>query len=148
MNIQFMRLSDNAVTPKRATAGAAGYDLCYCGSAPAVLKPGDRALLETGIALQIPNEQCVAYIYVRSGLAINNGITLSNCVGVIDSDYRGEIKVGLVNLSNDEYTVCAGDRIAQIVFSPVILPVLCETDEIQATDRGSGGFGSTGKLKI
>ena len=110
-----------------------------------VLKPGQRALIPTGIAIALPDSSYVAYIYARSGLAIKYGITLSNCVGVVDSDYRGEVKVGLVNLSDEDYTVSSGERIAQMVIAPVIIPEINEVDELDETERGAGGFGSTGK---
>ena len=120
-------------------------DLYACLDLDVVLKPGERALIPTGIAIALPDSSYVAYIYARSGLAIKNGITLSNCVGVVDSDYRGEIKVGLVNLSDKDYTVTSGDRIAQMVIAPVIIPEISEVDELDETERGAGGFGSTGK---
>ena len=120
-------------------------DLYACLDLDVVLKPGERALIPTGIAIALPDSSYVAYIYARSGLAIKNGITLSNCVGVVDSDYRGEIKVGLVNLSDKDYTVTSGDRIAQMVIAPVIIPEISEVVELDETERGAGGFGSTGK---
>ena len=145
MELKIKKLNDNAIIPKAATGGSAGMDLYACLDSDVVLKPGERALIPTGIAIALPDSSYVAYIYARSGLAIKNGITLSNCVGVVDSDYRGEIKVGLVNLSDKDYTVTSGDRIAQMVIAPVIIPEISEVDELDETERGAGGFGSTGK---
>lgn len=145
MTLNIKKLNDNAIIPKAATGGSAGMDLYACLDLDVVLKPGERALIPTGIAIALPDSSYVAYIYARSGLAIKNGITLSNCVGVVDSDYRGEIKVGLVNLSDKDYTVTSGDRIAQMVIAPVIIPEISEVVELDETERGAGGFGSTGK---
>ena len=139
------KLRENAKIPFRATPGSAGMDLYACLDENIVIKPGERVLVPTGIAIALPDNSYVAYIYARSGLAIKNGITLSNCVGVVDSDYRGEVKVGLVNLSDTDYTVSPGDRIAQMVIAPVIIPQIEEADELDETERNAGGFGSTGK---
>ncbi len=145
MELKIKKLNANAVIPKAATGGSAGMDLYACLDSDVVLKPGERALIPTGIAIALPDSSYVAYIFARSGLAIKNGITLSNCVGVVDSDYRGEVKVGLVNLSDKDYTVTSGERIAQMVIAPVIIPEICEANELDETERGAGGFGSTGK---
>lgn len=145
MELKIKKLNDNAIIPKAATGGSAGMDLYACLDSDVVLKPGERALIPTGIAIALPDSNYVAYIYARSGLAIKYGITLSNCVGVVDSDYRGEVKVGLVNLSDEDYTVSSGERIAQMVIAPVIIPEINEVDELDETERGAGGFGSTGK---
>ncbi|MCR5149759.1 MAG: dUTP diphosphatase [Clostridiales bacterium] len=139
------KLSENAVVPVRATPGSAGMDLYACLEKPVTLKKGENAVVPTGIAIELPSDSLVAYIFARSGLAVKHGITLANCVGVIDSDYRGEIKVGLVNLYNEEYTINSGERIAQLVVSPVSLITPVEADELGETGRGAGGFGSTGK---
>ena len=145
MLLKIKKLSDNAVVPKAATGGSAGMDLYACLDSDVTLKPGERALIPTGIAIALESNLYVAYIYARSGLAIKSGITLSNCVGVVDSDYRGEVKVGLINLSDSEYTVTNGDRIAQMVIAPVIIPEIQEVEELDKTERADGGFGSTGK---
>ena len=145
MQLKIKKLNDNAIIPKAATGGSAGMDLYACLDSDVVLKPGERALIPTGIAIALPDSSYVAYIYARSGLAIKYGITLSNCVGVVDSDYRGEVKVGLVNLSDKDYIVASGERIAQMVIAPVIIPEINEVDELDETERGAGGFGSTGK---
>ena len=139
------KLSENAVMPVRATPGSAGMDLYACLEKPVTLKKGEHAVVPTGIAIELPSDSLVAYIFARSGLAVKHGITLANCVGVIDSDYRGEIKVGLVNLYDEEYTINRGERIAQLVISPVSLITPVEADELGETGRGAGGFGSTGK---
>lgn len=135
--------------PSYATAGSAGMDLRACIDAPLYL-PGtaagipNSALVPTGIAAAIP-EGYVGLIFARSGLAVKHGVTLSNCVGVIDSDYRGEIKVGLVNLSGKAYTIEPGERIAQMALMPVTQARITVAEELDDTDRGAGGFGSTGK---
>ena len=131
--------------PRFATAGAAAMDLCACIEEPVALAPGQRVIIPSGIAIALPDPQHVALLFARSGLAIRKGICLSNGVGVIDSDYRGQIGVGLVNLSDEEYTIQPGDRIAQLMVVPVIQPELSFVDDLDETDRGSGGFGSTGR---
>ena len=131
--------------PHFATAGAAAMDLCACIDAPVTLAPGQRTLVPTGIAIALPDTQHVALVFARSGLGIKKGICLSNGVGVIDSDYRGQIGVGLVNLSDEDYTIQPGDRIAQLMVVPVVQPVLTFVEELDETERGQGGFGSTGR---
>ena len=131
--------------PHFATAGAACMDLCACVDGPVVLAAGERRLIPTGIAIALPSADYVALVFARSGLGIKQGVCLANGVGVIDSDYRGEIGVGLVNLSGEAYTVQPGDRIAQLMVTPVVRPVLVQAEELDETDRGAGGFGSTGR---
>ena len=131
--------------PAYATAGSAGMDLRACLDTPLTLNPGDRVGVPTGFAIALPGPEWVAYIFARSGLGIKNGITLPNCVGVIDSDYRGEIVVALVNLGPEDYVIQPGERIAQLVIVPCAQPVLMETDALPETQRGTGGFGSTGR---
>ena len=145
MVLKIKKFSENAVIPKAATGGSAGMDLYACLDSDITLSPGQRALIPTGIAIALESNAYVAYIYARSGLAIKSGITLSNCVGVVDSDYRGEVKVGLINLSDSEYTVKNGDRIAQMVIAPVIMADVQEVSELDETERAEGGFGSTGR---
>ena len=145
MILKFKKLSDSAFVPVRATAGSAGMDLKACIDGPVTLNPGERRLIPTGLAIALESADYVAYIFARSGLAVKLGITLSNCVGVIDSDYRGELKVGLINQSNEPYTVNNGERIAQLVISPVIIPEIEMVDSLEETERNDGGFGSTGK---
>ncbi len=131
--------------PKFATAGAACMDLCACIDAPVTLEAGARALIPTGIAIALPSADYVALVFARSGLGIKQGVCLSNGVGVIDSDYRGEIGVGLVNLGQSAYTVQPGDRIAQLMVTPVVQPTVAQVSALDDTDRGAGGFGSTGR---
>lgn len=145
MVLKIKKLNENASIPQIATSGSAGMDLKACIENDIVIEPGSRALIPTGIAIALPDNSYVAYIYARSGLAVKQGITLANCVGVIDSDYRGEIKVGLINQSDVPYTVTNGERIAQLVIAPVIVPEISEADELDETERSDGGFGSTGR---
>lgn len=130
--------------PFYATSGSAGMDLSACLDEPVVIKKGEIKMISTGIAISLPSNEYVAYIYARSGLACKKGICLANSVGVIDSDYRGEIKCGLINLSNDDFTVNHGDRIAQLVIAPVAIAEIEECETLDETERGEGGFGSTG----
>ena len=130
--------------PKYESNGAAGIDLSADIGAEVELKPLERFLFPTGIAISLPKD-LEAQIRPRSGLAIKNGITLLNTPGTVDSDYRGEIKVILVNISNDKYTIKPGDRIAQMVLSQFVQGQFELVENLDETDRGSSGFGSTGK---
>ena len=131
--------------PQFATPGSAAMDLLACIDSPVTLAPGARQTVPTGIAIALPGADYVALICARSGLASKHGITMANGVGVIDSDYRGEIAVGLVNLSDVSYTVQPGDRIAQLMVTPVVQPRVHLVPELDETERGAGGFGSTGR---
>ena len=131
--------------PHFATGGAACMDLCACMDESITLNAGERHLVPTGIAIALPSAEYVALVFARSGLGIKKGVCLSNGVGVIDSDYRGEIGVGLVNLGQSEYTVRPGDRIAQLMVVPVVQPTVTVAEDLDETDRGAGGFGSTGR---
>lgn len=142
--LKIRKVSENAIIPKRATGGSAGLDLCACIDAPITLQGGETALVPTGLAIELPSADYGAFIFARSGLAIKHGIGLLNSVGVIDSDYRGEIKVGLINQINEAYTIEPGERIAQMVIMPVSMMPVEEVDALGETDRGAGGFGSTG----
>ena len=144
INVNIKYLSPLAKKPCYQTPGSAGMDLSAAIEQEVVLRRGETRLIPTGIAISLPDAGCVALIYARSGLAIKHGVTMANCVGVIDSDYRGEIKVGVINLGSEDYTICPGERIAQMVFAPVLTAQLCEADSLGETQRGSGGFGSTG----
>ena len=146
MNLKVKRLRKNAVVMKKATKGSAGLDLCACIDCDITLNPGERLCVPTGIAVSIESENYAAFVFARSGLGIKHGITLSNGVGVIDSDYRGEIAVGLVNLSDSPYTITPNERIAQMVIMPVEAVDIFEVDELDSTQRGSGGLGSTGTV--
>lgn len=130
--------------PRYESGGAVGMDLRASLGEDVVILPLGRALISTGIRLEIP-EGCEAQVRPRSGLAVSRGVTVLNSPGTIDSDYRGEIKVVLINLGSESFTVKNGDRIAQLVFSPVIRAVLEPAPALSETSRGSGGFGSTGR---
>ena len=142
--LKVKKLREGARIPLRATAGSAGMDLYACMDSAVTIDPQHIAVIPTGLAIGLESAGYAAFIYARSGLAIKHGVAPANCVGVIDSDYRGEICVGLVNQKDEPFTVRPGDRIAQMVIAPVILPEIVETDELDDTDRGAGGFGSTG----
>jgi len=143
IKLKVRRLEHNVSLPEYATNGAAGMDLTAAVANPVTLRPMERKLIPTGIIIELPHG-FEAQIRPRSGLAIKHGITLINCVGTIDEDYRGEVCVPIVNLSNDEYTINSGDRIAQMVVSPVKQIEIVEVEMVGATTRSSGGFGSTG----
>lgn len=144
VKIKFLENNKEKKLPFYATEGSAGMDLIACVEEDIVLPPLGRALVPTGIAIELPGPEYGAFVFARSGLAIKKGITLANCVGVIDSDYTGEIKVGLINMSNEEFVVTNGERIAQLVIMPVNQAKLTVVDELDKTERGAGGFGSTG----
>ena len=129
--------------PVYATAGSAGADLAACIDAPVVLGPGDRAAVPTGIRIAVP-EGWEAEIRPRSGLAARFGVTLTNAPGTVDSDYRGEVKILLVNLGREPVTIQRGDRIAQMLVRPVSQARFVEAAELPPTARGEGGFGHTG----
>lgn len=142
--LKIRKVSENAVIPKRATGGSAGLDLCACIDAPITLNGGETALIPTGLAIELPSAEYGAFVFARSGLAIKHGIGLLNAVGVIDSDYRGEIKVGVINQIGEVYTIEPGERVAQMVILPVSMMPVEEVETLGETDRGAGGFGSTG----
>lgn len=143
MNVKIKYVNPEAKKPEYATDGSAGMDLSAVMDKPVTLRVGGRAMIPTGIALQIP-EGYGGFVFPRSGLSYKKGISMANCVGVIDSDYTGEIKVVLHNISGHDYTVNPGDRIAQLVFMPVAKAELEVVEELDETQRGVGGFGSTG----
>lgn len=144
--LKIKKVNAAALLPKRATSGSAGYDLYACLSDEVVIHAGEIVKVPTGIALGMEDCGYAVFIYARSGLATKFGIIPANCVGVVDSDYRGEVMVSLTNLQQEDFVVHHGDRIAQMVVAPVLLPELCEVDELDTTQRGDGGFGSTGKV--
>jgi len=133
------------VTPRYGTEGSAGCDLVAALSDPPTLAPGERSAVPTGICVHIGTPSLVGLVCARSGLALKHGISLPNGVGVIDSDYTGELLVALANASSLPYTINPGDRIAQLLFVPVERAVFEEVASLEETARGSGGFGSTGK---
>ena len=148
MKLQIQALSEKIgreiPLPYYATEGAAAVDLHACIDEAVTLPPGGRALLLTGLAAAIPAGH-VGLLAVRSSMGIRHGVTLSNGVGVIDSDYRGQVHVGLHNLSGEPYTVQPGDRVAQLMVVPVAAPEIEVVDALPETVRGAGGFGSTGR---
>ena len=151
MIVNVKKLEDSAVVPTKGSTGAAGYDLYaysekneYDATDEISIKPHSYATIGTGIAMEIP-EGYVGLVYVRSGLGIKHGLMPRNAVGVIDSDYRGEIMVCLLNTSSEWVTIHKGDRIAQIVLTPYLNAEMNEVEELTDTKRGAGGFGSTGK---
>lgn len=142
--IRVKKLNENAVIPTYGSAEAAGADLYACLSEPITVQPGDVAWVGTGIALEVP-KGCAGLVYARSGMACKRGLAPANKVGVVDSDYRGEITVVLLNHGSQPQTIMPGERIAQFVITPVLTPEYEEVADLDETDRGIGGFGSTGK---
>lgn len=141
--VKLKKLTPNAIIPTYGTAQSAGADLYSGMEQPVTIKPGKTEFIHTGIAIAIP-EGLVGLVYARSGMACKKGIAPANKVGVIDADYRGEIMVALYNHGNEAVTVEPGDRIAQLVLTPFITAAFDQTDSLDETDRGNGGFGSTG----
>ena len=140
-----IKLSRGAKMPEYATDGSAALDLrAALEGKEAVIMPGERLMIPTGISISPGRRDVVAIMAARSGLGAKKGITLANGIGVIDSDYRGEISVTLRNTTSEPFTVCDGDRIAQLMFIPVMNAGFILVDELDATERGEGGFGSTG----
>ena len=142
--MKIKKLNDNATVPTYGSEFSAGADLYACEESDVVIGAGETRLIHTGIALEIPVGY-VGLIYARSGLATKRGLAPANKVGVIDSDYRGEIMVALYNQSGEPQTVSVGERIAQIVFTPYAMAEFEIADELDTTARGDGGFGSTGR---
>ena len=140
-NINFRRLQSNAIQPSHGSQWAAGYDLYSCGSY--IIEPHTTLKIGTGIAMEIPKGYFGA-IFARSGLATKQGLRPANCVGVVDADYRGEIIVALHNDTDFTQEVSEGERIAQIVIMPYLAVEFTEVEALSGTDRGEGGFGSTG----
>lgn len=137
-------LYPSAILPRRSTSGSVGYDVSAYTEEPVVIQPGETQMIKSGFAIAL-EQGYAAFIYARSGLGIKHGISPANAVGVIDSDYRGEVMVGLRNYSTEPFEIRHGDRIAQMVIVRCELPELKPTDELTDTKRGSGGFGSSGK---
>lgn len=139
-----IKLTRGQALPTYATEGSAAVDLRAALDAPVEIAPGGRAMIPTGIAIAPETRDVVAVVAARSGLAVKKGICLSNGIGVIDADYRGEICVGLLNTSAEPFTVNPGDRVAQLMFLPVLAADFLPVEELDDTARGAGGFGSTG----
>jgi len=137
------RLRQTARLPERKTEGSVGYDIAACLDNEITIAPGATHKVGSGLAIAL-EPGYAAFLYARSGLGINKGVIPANCVGVIDSDYRGEIIVGLKNTSNEAFKVKDGDRIAQMVIAECALPEIIPCDDLEETKRGAGGFGSTG----
>ncbi len=142
--LKIERLAHNINVPQYQTKGAAGMDLCAAITEPVTLKSLERKLIPTGLKIELEHGY-EAQIRPRSGLSIKHGITLINCVGTIDEDYRGEVCVPIVNLSNETYTIQPQERIAQMIIARVEQAEIKVVTELTETDRGAGGFGSTGK---
>ena len=143
MTVLSQKLNPAACLPRHATLGSAGYDLCACIEQPLTGKPGQTVPVPTGLAMALPKGYG-GFVFARSGLGIRHGVVPGNCVGVIDADYRGEVLVGLHNHSDTAYTIQPGERIAQLVVLETPMWEAKEVDSLDDTDRGTGGFGSTG----
>lgn len=142
--IRVKKLKENAVLPTYGSAEAAGADLYACLSEPVTINPGQSVFIPTGLAMEIP-KGCAGLIYARSGLACKRGLAPANKVGVVDSDYRGEFMIVLHNHGSTAQIIEHGERIAQLVITPVFTPGFFEVEELTDTKRAGGGFGSTGK---
>ena len=142
--LKIQRLQHNKILPEYKTEGAAGMDLCAAISEPIELKPLERKLIPTGLKIELEHGY-EAQVRPRSGLSIKHGITLINCVGTIDEDYRGEVCVPIVNISNEAYTIQPDERIAQMVIARAEQAKIEVVTVLTDTERGEGGFGSTGK---
>lgn len=143
LNIKYIKLKENAIEPTRGSAAAAGYDLYAAINNPITIPAHSTVKIGTGLAFALPDNTFAA-IFARSGLATKQGLRPANCVGVCDSDYRGEYIVALHNDTDNEQIINPGDRIAQIVLMPYIPMVFEEVKDLDETERGQGGFGSTG----
>lgn len=144
MKLYWKKINENAIIPQRQTACSAGADLCACIDGDIVIKPGEIVKIKTGVAVEPEFSECVLLVFARSGLSTKNGINLANGVGVVDSDYRGEIIVPLMNNGIDNFVVKNGMRVAQIVCMPVFMTENIEKTDLSDTERGEKGFGSTG----
>ena len=143
MKVKVKKLNAKAVVPSYGSKYAAGADLYACIEEDIVIPPHKTALIPTGLAMELPVGYA-GFIYARSGLATKKGLAPANKVGVVDSDYRGEVKVALLNHTDAPQIVSAGERVAQMVVAPYLFAEYCEAEELSDTERGAGGFGSTG----
>ena len=143
MTVKIVKLQQNAHIPTYGSADAAGADLYACIDEAVTIQPSQTVLIPTGLSMEI-EQGFAGFIYARSGLATKRGLAPANKVGVIDSDYRGQVMVSLHNHTEQPQTVEPGERVAQMVFAPVYQAQFCEVDALQETERGTGGFGSTG----
>lgn len=145
IKVKYIKLKENAKMPTYGTDFSAGADLYACEGGEVIINPGETRLIHTGLSLEIP-EGYAGLIYARSGIATKRGLAPANKVGVIDSDYRGEIMVSLFNHSAEAQAIADGERIAQLVITPFLKVEYTEADALTETERGKGGFGSTGKV--
>lgn len=143
-SIRVKKLNERAILPTYGSSEAAGADLYACLEQPVTIEPGETAWIGTGIALEVP-KGCAGLVYARSSMGTKRGLAPANKVGVVDSDYRGEIRVVLLNHGKAPQTVEHGERIAQFLITPVLTPDYEEAADLSDTQRGAGGFGSTGK---
>ena len=143
--LKIKRFREGAQLPKRETPGSAGHDLRACIDSDLLIPAGESVRVPTGLAIEMESANFVAIIAARSSMAAKYGITMGNGIGVIDSDYRGEISILLRNCSQEDFMVHPGDRVAQLLLMPVDLPEIVEAEELSQTQRGEGGFGSTGR---
>ena len=143
MKVKIVKLQQNAKIPTYGSTDAAGADLYACIDAPVSILPGQTVLIPTGLSMEI-EQGFAGFIYARSGLATKRGLAPANKVGVVDADYRGQVMVSLHNHTNQPQCVEPGERVAQMVFAPVYQATFCEVDALGDTERGTGGFGSTG----
>lgn len=145
LGVKLLFLREGAAVPRYATENSAGCDLCSAADLPLTLPAGGTLTVPTGLAISMERRDVVAVVCARSGLAFRHGISLVNGVGIIDADYRGEICVGLRNDGPEDYVVQPGERIAQMLFMPVLRAAFTEVGELDSTARGAGGFGSSGR---
>ena len=143
-SIRVKKLHENAILPTYGSEEAAGADLYSCLEEPVIIAPGETAWIPTGLAMEVP-KGCAGLVYARSGLACKKGLAPAKKVGVVDSDYRGPVTVVLHNHGAVAQTICHGERIAQMVITPVLTPAYEVAEDLSDTGRGQGGFGSTGK---
>lgn len=146
MKLTFKKLSEKALIPHRATSGSAGLDIFACLDAPVTIAPGEIKAIPTGITAEPDEEDVALLIYPRSGLSTKFGISLANCVGVVDSDYRGAWFIPLINHSKTSFTVEHGMRIAQLIPTRILIPEIDISENLSETERGKKGFGSSGIL--
>lgn len=144
MKLTFKKLDPRATIPARATAGSAGMDLCACLDEPVTLQSGEIKMIPIGITAEPDCDDIALLIYPRSGLSSKYGVSLANCVGVVDSDYRGAWFVPLINHGKEPFTVEHGMRIAQLIPTRILMPDIEVSDQLSETERGVGGFGSSG----
>ncbi len=144
MKLIFKKIDERAVIPSRATKYSAGLDICACLDAPVTLEPDEIKMIPTGLTAMTDCDDVAMLIYPRSGLSTRYGISLANCVGIVDSDYRGAWFIPLINHGKQHFTVEHGMRIAQLIPTKILFPEIEISDTLTETERGSGGFGSSG----